>query len=164
MKKKRKRKSGHDNSNQVQQCFSLENQATLWHTLPLIKELQTRWEKKHDRAKNYEQFSIYKATIQDGLDKLHKYYCKFDEKPAYVLTLVLHPYYKLDYVELAWGGEKEQEKEQLLGNLDMRNWKDEALTIFEMMAEEYWRSHPKTTMPNDSDDVASPTKPNASLG
>jgi len=43
----------------------------------------------------------------------------------------LHPYYKLDYIELAWGGEREQEKERILGNLDARNWKDEALTIFE---------------------------------
>lgn len=44
---------------------------------------------------------------------------------------VLHPYYKLDYVELAWGGEREQEKERVLGNFDARNWKDDALSIFE---------------------------------
>ena len=71
----------------MQQCFSSENQATLWHALPLIEELQTKWEKKCDGALGYERFTIYKEAIQDGLNKLHKYYCKFDEKPAYVLTL-----------------------------------------------------------------------------
>ncbi|KAH9012617.1 hypothetical protein EDB83DRAFT_2233682, partial [Lactarius deliciosus] len=118
-------------SNQIQQCFSSENQATLWRALPLIEELQTKWEKKRDGAKGCERFAIYSTAIQDGLDKLRKYYCKFDEKPAYILALILHPYYKLDYVELAWGGEKEQEREHVLGNLDARNWKDDALTIFE---------------------------------
>ena len=48
------------------------------------------------------------------------------------MFLVLHSYYKLDYVEWAWGGEREQAKENVLGNLDARNWKDEALMIFEM--------------------------------
>jgi hypothetical protein len=34
-------------------------------------------------------------------------------------------------MELVWGGEKEQVKEIVLGNLDARNWKDNALMIFE---------------------------------
>lgn len=71
----------------MQQCFSSENQATLWRALPLIEELQTKWEKKRDGALGYERFTIYKEAIQDGLNKLRKYYCKFDEKPAYVLAL-----------------------------------------------------------------------------
>ncbi|KAM6489237.1 hypothetical protein JOM56_015407 [Amanita muscaria] len=32
---------------------------------------------------------------------------------------------------LAWGGEKEQAKEQEAGNSDAKNWQDEALRIFE---------------------------------
>ena len=47
----------------------------------------TKWERKRDGTRGYERFSIYKMAIQDGLDKLRKYYCKFDEKPAYILAL-----------------------------------------------------------------------------
>jgi hypothetical protein len=60
-----------------------------------------------------------------------------DNKPAFVLALglflfsftcqlifylktVLHPYYKLDYISLKWGGEKEQQEEQENGNLDAK--------------------------------------------
>jgi hypothetical protein len=59
----------------------------LWRALPLIEELQTKWEKKRDGAQGYKRFAIYKEAIQDGLNKLRKYYCKFDEKPMYVLAL-----------------------------------------------------------------------------
>ena len=83
------------------------------------------------------------------LDKLKKYYDKFDEKPAYILALstlitlspygkvltvmitVLHPYYKLDYIKHAWGGEMEQKEQQAAGNFAAKNWHDEALKIFE---------------------------------
>lgn len=59
----------------------------LWHALQLIEDLQDHWEKKRDGKTGYECFSVYRAAIQDGLDKLKKYYSKFDEKPAYVLAL-----------------------------------------------------------------------------
>jgi hypothetical protein len=67
----------------------------LWRALPLIEELQTRWEKKRDGTAGFERFSAYRAAIQDGLDKLRKYYNKFDEKPAYILALSTSnsPYY-----------------------------------------------------------------------
>ena len=32
-------------SNRIQQCFSSEHKATLWHALPLIEDLQDHWEK-----------------------------------------------------------------------------------------------------------------------
>ena len=44
---------------------------------------------------------------------------------------MLHPYYKLDYIKLAWGGEREQAEEQEAGNQDAKNWQDEAFNIFE---------------------------------
>lgn len=44
---------------------------------------------------------------------------------------VLHPYYKLDYIKLRWGGEKEQQEEREKGNLDAKNWQDEARKILE---------------------------------
>jgi hypothetical protein len=79
-----------------------------------VEELQTTWEAKHDNK----HFSMYSAAITDGLAKLQKYYSRFDEKPSYMLALdkfpssslilyltlvhaVLHPYYKLDYIEMA---------------------------------------------------------------
>ncbi|KAF8336706.1 hypothetical protein F5887DRAFT_891208, partial [Amanita rubescens] len=118
-------------SNKIQQCFSSERKAMLWQALPLIEDLQDRWEKKCDGKTGYERFSLYRAAIQDGLDKLKKYYNKFDEKPAYILALILHPYFKLEYIKLAWGGELEQAAEQGKGNLDAKNWQDEALQVFE---------------------------------
>jgi hypothetical protein len=33
------------------------------------------------------KYEIYKDAIQAGLDKLSKYYKKFDDKPVYVLAL-----------------------------------------------------------------------------
>jgi hypothetical protein len=51
-------------------------------------------------------------------------------KPT-VRTLALHPYYKLAYFELAWGGEKDQEAERAAGNQDAKNWQDEARKIVE---------------------------------
>ena len=44
---------------------------------------------------------------------------------------MLHPYYKLDYIKLAWGGEREQAEEREAGNQDVKNWQDKALNIFE---------------------------------
>jgi tmRNA-binding protein len=44
---------------------------------------------------------------------------------------VLHPYYKLDYIKLKWGGAKEQEEEHKKGNLDAKDWQDEARKILE---------------------------------
>jgi hypothetical protein len=74
-------------SNWIQQCFSSETEAALWRVLPLIEDLQTLWEKKCDGAAGFKRFLVYKDAIQNGLDKLRKYYNKFDEKPAYILTL-----------------------------------------------------------------------------
>ena len=44
---------------------------------------------------------------------------------------MLHPYYKLDYIGMAWGGEKEQAEEQGEGFEGAKNWQDIALKIFE---------------------------------
>jgi hypothetical protein len=117
----------------------------LWHALPALEELQTAWEAKH----NSEHFTIYKQAINDGLKKLQKYYSRLDSKPTFILALskffyhvlyqanisitVLHPYYKLDYIKLTWGGAEEQTKELTAGNLDAKNWQDKALMIVETM-------------------------------
>jgi hypothetical protein len=45
--------------------------------------------------------------------------------------LVLHPYFKLAYIEMAWGGAEEQEEERRKGNREAKNWQDEAQQILE---------------------------------
>jgi hypothetical protein len=130
-------------SNQIQQYFSTEKQPTLWRALPAIEELQTAWEAKcHKRS-----FAKYHDAIDDGLMKIKKYYSHFNEKPAFIIALseylprlvsgdyslfvALHPYYKLAYIELAWGGAQEQEAERRAGNQHAKNWQDEAYKILE---------------------------------
>jgi len=49
----------------------------------MIEELQTAWEAKRDS----DRFSTYQTAINNGLEKLNKYYSRFDEKPAYILAL-----------------------------------------------------------------------------
>ncbi|KAF8074785.1 hypothetical protein FPV67DRAFT_1390698, partial [Lyophyllum atratum] len=114
-------------SNSVQQYFSSEKQPTLWRALPAVEELLTKWEGKMKSP----GYALYRDAISAGREKLLKYYNKFDAKPVYILALVLHPYYKLDYIELAWGGEAEQRKEQAEGNTHAKNWQDEARQVVE---------------------------------
>ena len=42
------------------------------------------------------------------------------------MFVVLHPYYKLAYIKLSWGGPEEQATEIEAGNLDTKNWHNEA--------------------------------------
>jgi hypothetical protein len=44
---------------------------------------------------------------------------------------VLHPYYKLAYIKVQWGGPEEQAAEIEAGNLDAKDWQDEAKKIVE---------------------------------
>jgi hypothetical protein len=47
---------------------------------------------------------------------------------------VLHPYYKLAYIKLAWGGPDEQAAEiaaGIPGNLNTKDWQDKAKQIVE---------------------------------
>jgi hypothetical protein len=44
---------------------------------------------------------------------------------------VLHPYYKLAYIKLAWGGPVEQARERAAGNPDAKDWQDEGRKILE---------------------------------
>ena len=46
---------------------------------------------------------------------------------------VLHPYYKLTYIKLSWGGPEEQAAEIEKGNPLAKDWHDEARKIVEKM-------------------------------
>lgn len=72
-----------EDANLIQQYFSHETKTTLWRAIPAIEELQTAWEEKLKSV----TFLPYRAALRHGLDKLKKYYYKFDDKPVYVLAL-----------------------------------------------------------------------------
>ncbi|KAF9238703.1 hypothetical protein BU15DRAFT_47458, partial [Melanogaster broomeanus] len=99
-------------ANNIQQYFLDEKRPTLWCAIPALKELQTAWESKGENPK----YALYKQAIHCGLGKIAKYYNRLDDKPVYILALVLHPYYKLDYIKMVWGGPEEQEMEIASGN------------------------------------------------
>ncbi|KAG6371388.1 hypothetical protein JVT61DRAFT_9604 [Boletus reticuloceps] len=114
-------------ANNIQQLFSDEHCATLWQAIPALEELQMAWENKRDSSK----YNQYRNAIQDGLDKINKYYNCLDDKPVYTLTLVLHPYYKLDYIKMAWGRADQQAEDIAAGNRHAKNWHDEAMQVVE---------------------------------
>src|SRR5882724_10911406 len=95
-------------ANAIQQVFSSEKVPTLWHAIPALEDLLTAWEMKKEDIKYFN----YHKGLEDSIDKIRKYYCQFDSKPTYVLSLskshvtcplniinyiylVLHPFYKL---------------------------------------------------------------------
>jgi hypothetical protein len=45
--------------------------------------------------------------------------------------VVLHPYYKLAYIKVSWGGPKEKAAEVARGNRDAKDWHDEAKQLVE---------------------------------
>jgi hypothetical protein len=45
--------------------------------------------------------------------------------------VVLHPYYKLAYIKISWGGPKEKAAEIAKGNLTTKDWHDEARKVVE---------------------------------
>ncbi|KAG1728190.1 uncharacterized protein EDB91DRAFT_1060754, partial [Suillus paluster] len=120
-------------ANDIQQYFSSECLPTLWRAIPAMEELQTAWESKCGLI----QFVLYKEALQRGLTKIEKYYNKLDDKPVYALALVLHPYYKLAYIKMAWGGPEEQAREHAAGNQNAKDWHDEALKVVEKTMKEY---------------------------
>ncbi|KAG6904650.1 hypothetical protein DXG01_008378, partial [Tephrocybe rancida] len=119
-------------SNCVLHYFSSEKQPTLWRALPALENLQTEWEDKLFKHR----WALFHAAIRAGLAKLIKYYTKFDHKPVYILALFLHPYFKLHYIQIAWGGPEEQKAEFDKGNFDVKDWVDEARKIVENVADD----------------------------
>ncbi|KAM6490391.1 hypothetical protein JOM56_014155, partial [Amanita muscaria] len=134
-------------SNEILHHFSSIKYPNIYRALPAFERLQTLWEKKLASH----TFTLYHAAIRDGLEKLRKYYSKLDRKPTFILALVLHPYFKLEYIKMMWGGEEEQRAEQAKGNKDAKNWQDEAGQVVEQVMEKYWHSALSVTKPNDSE-------------
>lgn len=78
----------------IQQCFSREKKPCLWRAIPAIEELLTAWEAKAMSLR----FIDYHDAIEDGIDKLKKYYSWFDFKPSrFFLSLFLGLTYSIQY-------------------------------------------------------------------
>jgi hypothetical protein len=54
----------------------------LWRALSAIEELQTAWEEKAEDP----EFKLYKEALNNGIEKLRKYYNRFDNRPLFVLS------------------------------------------------------------------------------
>jgi len=67
----------------IQHLFSPENHPMLWHAIPAFEELLSAWEEKLVMDK----YTLYQNTLDHSIDKLKKYYHKFDQKDVYVLIL-----------------------------------------------------------------------------
>lgn len=135
-------------ANRFHQICSSTRVPTLHQVIPAIESLSSRWEKKSEDA----DYAIFHSALTCGLDKLTKYYKKFDNTRVYVLSLrksimrssyrpelvywtsltpftVLHPYYKLAYIEQMWGGEEEYQDDLAAGLPGARNWQVYATDI-----------------------------------
>lgn len=75
-----------------------------------------------------------------------------------IWQLVLHLYYKIDYIKMQWGGPEEQAKERAAGNANTVNWHDEAMKVLEWAIDDYWND--EETAPTRKNP---PAKPAASV-
>ena len=50
-----------------------------------------------------------------------------------LISIALHPYFKLAYIEIAWGGPVEQEAKCKAGNPNAKDWQDKAWKILKCM-------------------------------
>ena len=69
--------------NNIQHSFSPENHPMLWHTIPAFEELLSTWEEKLV----IDKYALYQNALDCSINKLKKYYHKFDEKDVYILAL-----------------------------------------------------------------------------
>lgn len=70
-------------ANGIQHLFSSDGHPSLWLAIPAFEELLSAWEEKLSIGK----YAVYRSAIERGIDKLKKYYYKFDSKDVYILAL-----------------------------------------------------------------------------
>ncbi|KAI1795273.1 ribonuclease H-like domain-containing protein, partial [Ganoderma leucocontextum] len=123
-----------EDADKYHQMFSSDKAPTLHRVIPALEALCTKWEKKLADPK----YAVFHPALRAGLKKLNKYYAKLDNSDVYILALLLHPYYKLRYIEKKWGGEAEQQDEIAAGNADAINWIERAHEVVNAAMEHYW--------------------------
>ncbi|KAF9016920.1 hypothetical protein BDP27DRAFT_1251621, partial [Rhodocollybia butyracea] len=116
-----------EDTNRIQQLFLASKNVLIYKAIPALETLLTQWENKLVDP----HFELYHPALEAGLAKFRKYYEKFDEKPAYILSLFIHPYYKLNWIELHWGGADAQAEAIAGGDGYAQNWMDEAEKLVE---------------------------------
>ncbi|KAG9022779.1 hypothetical protein FRB95_014195 [Tulasnella sp. JGI-2019a] len=107
-----------ENANSLQQVFSTTAVPTISQAFPAFEHLQTKWEEKLVDL----HYEPYHDRLHTGLDKLGKYYQKMDMSSAFLLGIVLHPYFKFHYINMTWGGEAEAADSLATGNTSGYNW------------------------------------------
>ena len=145
------------------QSFSSDNIPTLHRVIPALESLCTKWEKKLKDPK----YSVFHPALQAGLDKLNKYYAKLDNSDVYILALrkcvvvtswyiaayyyivVLHPYYKLRYIEKKWGRVAEQDAQIAAGNPNAINWFEHAREVVDAAVSGRYLIQQKLTLKNN---------------
>ncbi|KAI1793595.1 hypothetical protein LXA43DRAFT_885568 [Ganoderma leucocontextum] len=123
-----------EDANRYHQVCSSTRVPTLHQVIPTIESLASRWEAKLNNPK----YAIFHDALRAGLAKLTKYYKKLDNSDVYILALLLHPYYKLDYIERQWGGEEEYLEDLATGEPGAWNWKKHAREVVDRAMERYW--------------------------
>ncbi|KAI0760024.1 hypothetical protein C8Q74DRAFT_1220800 [Fomes fomentarius] len=86
--------------------------------IKVLKTLASCWEAKVEDP----DYSVFHDALQVMLSKLTKYYKKLDNSDIYILSLFVHPYYKLHYLESQWGGEAEYKADLANGVPTACNW------------------------------------------
>ncbi|TBU51988.1 hypothetical protein BD310DRAFT_982181 [Dichomitus squalens] len=76
-------------------------------------------EEKKSRDPDY---GLFHDALKAGLSKLDKYYKRLNNADIYILALLIHPYYKFEYIEHQWGGEAEYLADVTAGIPNPRNW------------------------------------------
>ncbi|RPD53309.1 hypothetical protein L226DRAFT_576383 [Lentinus tigrinus ALCF2SS1-7] len=64
---------------------------------------------------------------------------------ACFIPAVLHPYFKLHYIEEQWGGEEEYYNDLAAGVLNAQNWQKYAREVVEKAVKKYWTAALNTT-------------------
>ncbi|KAI1781763.1 hypothetical protein LXA43DRAFT_907803, partial [Ganoderma leucocontextum] len=123
-----------EDANDYQQICSTTRSPTLHQVIPVLETLASRWEAKSQDVK----YSVFHPALEKGLAKINKYYKKLDNTHVYILALLLHPYYKLDYIEAEWGGQQEYEADLAAGIENAINWTAHARDVTEQALKHYW--------------------------
>ncbi|KAI0731269.1 hypothetical protein C8Q76DRAFT_599836, partial [Earliella scabrosa] len=127
----------------------------LHQVIPTLESLSSRWEHKLDDP----MYAPFHDALKAALSKLNKYYLKLDDTDVYILSLFLHPYYKLGYTERKWGGEAEYLADLAAGHANARNWIAHARSVVEEAMKTYWPKRFGTQKPTqDARSVRSQVK------
>ncbi|KAI0716947.1 hypothetical protein C8Q76DRAFT_567735, partial [Earliella scabrosa] len=140
-------------ANRWQQASSTTYAPTLHQVIPALETLASRWEAKMED----ERYAIYHDALAKGHAKLVKYYKQLDNARAYILSLYLHPYYKLAYIESRWGGEAEYLQDLADDIPNAVNWQEHAKKVVEDALREYWPKRLSRTSAASSGAQAQPS-------